>query len=380
MRHDEPTHEFRTQLRESLSRLMQRQYDFESRQRFRREAPGYSTEAWAAYAELGLLALGVSEEGGGLGGGLGDLGAALDVLGGALALEPLLPSVVFGARLIDRFGSPQQKALWAPGLLSGACIASLAHIESEGRYGLGVRATTARRDGAHWVLDGSKQAVEGGGAAGLLVVSARMDGGGTGLFLVEADAPGVTRTAGQAFDGLGLSEVGLDSVRLDPDALLGGMTDAAAVLDRAVDEAAALQCADAVGAMRAANALTLDYVRTRKQFGGPIGGFQALQHRLVDMKIAEALAEAITQVALNALDAEATDSGWRVSAAKVRCGQSARLIAQETVQMHGGMGLAEEYPAAHFFARLGLFERRWGDGDHHLLRYAEATGADVKAT
>ncbi len=370
MTHDDSAQDLRTQLRESLSRLMERHYSFESRQHFRRASPGYSTEAWAAYAELGLMGLSVSEEADGLGGGLVDLAVALNALGGALALEPLLPSVVFGARLIDAAGTAEQKAAWLPSLMSGDLIAGLAHAESDGRYGLRVQKTTARSDGDGWVISGSKRNVEGGDAAGLLVTSALLEGGGTALFLIEADSPGVNRHGKRAFDGVGMADIEFDDVKLGAGALLGGLKDATAALERALDEAAALQCADAVGAMRAANALTLDYVRTRKQFGTAIGNFQALQHRLVDMKIAEALADAITQQTLVALDQGRPDAARLVSAAKVRSNASARLIAQETVQMHGGMGLTEEYPAAHFFARLGLFERRWGDADHHLARFS----------
>lgn len=371
MMHDDSAHDMRAQLRESLSRLMERHYAFESRQQFRRASPGYSTEAWAAYAELGLLGLAVSEGADGLGGGLVDLAVAMTAMGGALALEPLLPSVVFGARLIDHLGTAEQKTAWLPGLMSGDLIASLAHGESDGRYGLAVHGTRARREGDGWILTGSKRAVEGGDAAGLLVTSALIEGGGAGLFLVASDAPGVSVRGRRAFDGVGVADVDFKDVKLGADGLLGGATDAAAALAWALDEATALQCADAVGAMRAANALTLDYVCTRKQFGSAIGNFQALQHRLVDMKIAETLASALTQQALVALDERRPDAARLVSAAKVRANGSARLVAQEVVQMHGGMGLTEEYPAAHYFARLGLFERRWGDADHHLARFAE---------
>ena len=372
MTQDDATQDLRTQLRESLARLMQRHYAFENREQFRRASSGYSAQAWAAYGDLGLLGLSVSEDAEGLGGGLGDLAVAMDAMGSALALEPLLPSVVFGARLLDRLGTEEQKAAWLPSLMSGEHIAALAHAEREGRYELDVRETIARADGAGWMLTGSKRAVEGGAAAGLLVTSASMEGGATALFLVEADAPGVTRRARRAFDGAGVADVDFSEVKLEARALLGGVADAAAALAWALDEATALQCADAVGAMRAANALTLDYVRTRKQFGTAIGNFQALQHRLVDMKIAEVQARALTQQALVALDERRADAARLVSAAKVRSNLSARLIAQEVVQMHGGMGLTEEYPAAHYFARLGLFERRWGDADHHLVRFSAA--------
>ncbi|MFN3535891.1 MAG: acyl-CoA dehydrogenase family protein [Brevundimonas sp.] len=369
----DPGH-LRGQLGEAVATMLDRQYSFEQRQQYREDPHGYSHDVWRAYAELGLLGLGVSEEHGGFGGGLQDMGVVFERLGAALNLEPLLTTIVFGGRLIDAAGSPEQKAAWLPPLVSGDLVVALAHDEPQSRYGSMSVRTAARSSSRGWVLSGEKRLVAGGDAAGLLVVSSLTQGEAgqeeLALWLINPEAEGVRRRRRQSFDGGGLADIILDEVHLGPGDRLGG-NGARSHLEHALDEATALQCADAVGAMAAANSLSVDYARTRTQFGAPIGSFQALQHRLVDMVIAEKMAAAMTEAALSALDRGRSDAAQLVSAAKVCVGQSARLVGQETVQMHGGMGLADEYPAAHYFARLGLFERRWGDADHHITRFAE---------
>lgn len=366
--------DIQSMLRDSLAKILERHYDFEARQAFRRQAPGYSPEAWSDYAALGLLSLGVDEADGGAGGDLTDLALVCTQMGEVMTLEPFIPTVVFGARLIASAGSEAQKDRWLSSVLAGELKVALAHGERESRYGAQVVRTVARREGDGFILDGEKRVSEGGDAAGLLVVSALLSGEGEeariALFLVEPDAVGVERRVYRAFDGQGAADVVFSKVRLSADALLGGQPDGLEALEKALDEAGVLQCADAVGAMRAANALTRDYVGVRKQFGATIGSFQVLQHRLVDMAVAEAMAAAITGAAVSTIEAPPKARARAVSAAKVRVGESARMIGQQSVQLHGGMGLTEEYPASHYFARLGLFERRWGDADHHLKRFS----------
>lgn len=371
---DDTLNDIQSMLRDSLSKVMERHYDFETRQTFRRQAPGYSVEAWDAYASLGLMSLGVDEELGGAGGGLADLALICAQMGQAMTLEPYIPTMVFGARLIAAAGSPEQRALWLPRVLAGELKVALAHGERDSRYGAQAMQTTARREGDGFVLTGDKRVSEGADAAGLLVVSAMATGEDgqvrPALFLVDAEAEGVQRRAHRAFDGQGAADVVLNDVKAPASALLGGQLDGLEALEKALDEAVVLQCADAVGAMRGANALTCEYVGVRKQFGAAIGSFQVVQHRLVDMAVAEAIAAAIVGAAVSAMEASPKVRARAVSAAKVRAGEAARMIGQQSVQLHGGMGLAEEYPASHYFARLGLFERRWGDADHHLKRFS----------
>ena len=234
-----------------------------------------------------------------------------------------------------------------------------------GELGAGIDAR-ATREGDGWRLKGHKAVVAGGDAADLLIVSAREEEE-TALFLVQADT--ATRRAYRCFDWTGAADFELDLL-LPAEAKLGGDAGGEA-LARALDEATALASADAVGAIRAANRLTFDYTRTRRQFGMPIGNFQVLQHRMVDMAIAEEMAGPIVAAAVAACDfADAVGRARAVSAAKVRAGESARYVGQQGVQLHGGMGLTEEYPASHCFARLGLFERAHGCHEDHLERFA----------
>jgi len=370
--------EFQAMLRDSLDKALARHYGFEQRQALRRARTGFSHAAWRAYADLGLFALSVPEERGGLGGSFADLGVVAEALGGALALEPVLPGIVFGSRLIADAGSPAQRSALLPALLAGECKAALAHDEPTTRYRLDRVESRAIRSGDGYRLNGGKCVSIGGGDADLLVVSAHLDGhADLSLFLVPAGARGVTRKAYLSFEGGGVADVVLDDVQLDKDALLGPAHGGTALLGAAMAEAVALDCMDAIGAMRAAFALTHEHVRTRRQFGATIGSFQVVQHRLVDMATALEMAAAIAGEALRlATHIDPATRDRAVSAAKVRVAESARFIGQQTVQLHGGMGLAEEYPAAHHFARLGMFMQRWGDSDHHLRRFAALMETD----
>lgn len=359
-------------LRDSLGKVLERHYGFEQREKFRKTDVGYSPEAWSAYAELGLLSLGVDEDEGGAGGDLSDLGLICQQLGAALTLEPFISTVVFGSRLLARHGTTSQKAQWLGNVLSGATAVALAHGEGQNRYNIGNVEAVARRTEQGFVLDGAKRVSEGADVAGLFVVSARIEGeAGLGLFLVSSSAQGVDRRCYRTFDGQGAADLTFAKVELGRDSLLADAHEAETILARAIDEATLLHCADAVGAMRAANSLTFEYANVRKQFGVTIGSFQALQHRMVDMAVAGEMANAITAAALSSIDASDASRSRAVSAAKVRVGESARMIGQQVIQLHGGMGLTQEYPASHYFARLGQFERRWGDADHHLNRYAK---------
>jgi len=360
--------EIRALLRQSLGTVLARYYSFEQRRAAHESPAGHSTAAWAAYADLGLLALGLPEAHGGLPAGLADIAMAAESMGAALTLEPYRPTMI-AARLLAAAGTPAQQAAWLPAIAAGNAKAALAHEEARWSLDSPVR-TLARPEGNGWRLRGGKKVVAGGAGAHVFIVSAAMEDGGIALFLVPA-AEAAARSY-RCFDWTDAADLELDVI-VPADARLDG---GAAELDRALDEATALACADALGAIRAVNRLTRDYTATRKQFGRPIGAFQVLQHRMVDMAIAEELAGPITGAAIEAcerLDPRARARA--VSSAKVRVGDSARYVGQQGVQIHGGMGLAEEYPAAHHFARLGLFERAHGDRDDHLQRFAALTPA-----
>ena len=358
-------------LRASLEKLLAGHYGFEQRQALRKSAT-WSEGAWRDYAELGLFGLGIDEANGGIGGSLEDLGIVAEAMGAALALDPFIPNMAFGARLMAAAGTDAQKAALLPQIVAGRLRVALAHEERHSRYDLNIADCAAVAEQGGYRLSGRKIVSIGADAADLLMVSARPAGQPSlSLFLVPADSPGLTRRNYATFDGTGAADVTLEDVRVPADALLGGQNEGPALLAQAVAEAVALDCMNAVGAMRAANALTLEHVRTRRQFGVAIGSFQVVQHRLVDMAIAQEMAAAIAAAAVTAAAHAAPEARDRqVSAAKVRVAESARFVAQQTVQLHGGMGLTEDYPASHYFARLGMFERRWGDSEYYLQRFA----------
>jgi pimeloyl-CoA dehydrogenase small subunit len=367
-------------LRESVERLMSDRYDFEQRRAYARAPEGWSGEVWAQYAEMGLLGLPFAEAEGGFGGGPVELMIVMEAFGRGLILEPYLASVVLAGGLLRHAASAGQRAALLPALIAGERRLAFAHAERQARYHLADVATTAKREGGRWRLDGEKSLVLHGDSAQQLIVSARVSGGrrdreGIGLFLLDANAAGVRRRGYPTQDGLRAAEIGLDGVEATA---LGEPGTALPAIERVVDEAIAALCAEAVGAMAALHALTLDYLKTRKQFGRAIGEFQVLQHRAVDMFVA--LEQARSMAMFAAMMAGEADAGARhraIAAAKVQIGRSGRTIGQEAIQLHGGIGMTMEYKAGHYFKRLTMIDLLFGDTDTHLAALAEAGGLMV---
>ena len=358
-------------LADSVRKYLGNAYDFEARKKLIASESGISQAAWTTFAEMGLTAIPFAQADGGFGGGAVDLMAAMEAFGEALVVEPLLEHVGLAARLVARTGTAAQRAALLAPLIDGSRKAAFAYLERGRRYALEPATTTASRSGAGWKLDGEKLVVFGAPAADVLVVSART-GAGTSLFVVDRGAPGVGLRSYRTVDGQRAGDLVLSGVVVGADALLGADGTALPAIEEAVDFATALVCADAVGAMKYANDATLEYLKTRKQFGVPIGGFQALQHRMVDMFIECEQARSMAILAACRIDA-ATDTKERmraVSAAKVRIADAARKVSQEAIQLHGGMGMTEEMKVSHTFRRLTTIAQRFGDADHHLERYA----------
>ena len=361
-------------LRDSVTRLLGDHYDFEMRSRHRREPDGFSRTMWRRYAELGLLGLPFAEEDGGSGGGLVETMIVMEALGGALALEPYLATVVVGGNAL-RLGG--QTAL-LPKIAAGELLLAFAQAEPQARYELADVATTVRPDGSGFILDGMKTLVLHGDSADKFVVSARLSGqrrdqAGLGLFLVDAKADGVSRRGYPTLDGQRAAEVTLAKVRVEQDAVIGEPGNAFPLIARVTDIAMAALAAEAVGCMTAMQELTVEYLKTRKQFGVPIGNFQVLQHRCADMLIA--LEQARSMAMLAAMMAEEPDAAERrkaISAAKVQIGRSGRLIGKEAVQLHGGIGMTDEYKVGHYFKRVTVIDTLFGDADHHLAVLARA--------
>jgi len=333
-------------LADSVRRYLAKSYDFESRKKIV-AGQGWSPEAWAQFAEMGLMGLPLSAEHGGFGGGAVDLMGVMEAFGEALVVEPYLP-LVLAARLHE-----------LPGVVEGKTKLALAHSEKGARFSIDAVKTRASKKGAGWVLDGEKAAIIGAPVADHLVVSAR-DESGIALFLVDIGK--VSLQAYRTMDERLAADVvmrGAEAKRID-----GGRKE----LEETIDFGTALVCAEAVGAMKFACDTTLEYLKTRKQFGVPIGAFQALQHRMVEMFIS--LEQARSMACLAASKADAGSDPRAISAAKIKIADAARHIGQEAVQLHGGMGMTEELKISHAFRRLTVLAREFGDADHHLARFA----------
>jgi pimeloyl-CoA dehydrogenase small subunit len=368
-------------LADSVGRLVSDAYgDFEKRKSYRAMPQGYAPENWAAFAEMGLLALPFSEAEGGFGGGPVETMIVMEAFGRGLVVEPFLATVVLGAGLVWRAGDAAQRAAIIPAVAEGRLTLALAHQERQARHDLHDVATSATRDGAEWVLQGAKGVVLGGDSAGRLIVSARTAGArrdrsGVSLFLLDPATPGVTRRGYATQDGLRAAEIVLEAVRLPAAALLGEEGAALPLIELVVDEAIAALCAEALGAMETLRDLTVDYLKQRQQFGQPIGNFQALQHRAADMLVATEQARSMAMYA--AMMVQQPDAAARrtaLSAAKALVGRLADQLGKEAVQLHGGIAMTEEYKAGHYFKRLSILAGLFGDVDHHLRQVVAAGG------
>ena len=358
-------------LQDTLRRFIARDYPFEHRRALAKSADGFDRAAWKTYADFGILALPFPEDFGGLNGSAVDTMLVMEMLGRGLALEPYVPTVVLCGGLIRDAGSAAQKEALLPAIAGGELMLALAHFEPGARYELDRVATTATAAGSDWQLDGAKAVVLGAPSADKLIVSAR-DGKGLSLFLVDARAPGVSLRAYPTQDGARAADVRLAGVQVGADALIGTTGGALPAIERAIDYANAALCAEAVGIMSALNEVTLEYLKTRKQFGVPIGKFQALQHRMADMVIATEQARSMATLAAVRVDStEVAERSRSVAAAKAYVTQSARLVGQQAVQLHGGMGVVDELNVAHYFKRLTMIGMSFGDADYHLGRFSD---------
>ena len=367
-------------LAESVRRFVAQDYSFEARRRILATPEGQSAAVWKTLAELGLLGLPIDPEHGGFGGRAVDMMSTMEAIGEALMVEPYLATVGLGARMITLAGSDDQKALILPAIVEGSLRLAFAHVEADSRYDPSRVATAARREGAGYVLEGEKRVVLHAPGADRLIVAARTSGGtddrdGISLFLVDPRAPGVKMHRYRTVDALPGADIELRGARVTADDRLGPEGAAIEAIEAGLDFATALVCAEAVGAIRYANEATLEYLKTRRQFGVPIGSFQALQHRMVDMAISLEQARSMATLACARVDTE-TDANERrrlVSAAKVRIADACRHVGHESVQLHGGMGMSDELKVSHTFRRLAMIAQQFGDADHHLERFARCS-------
>lgn len=359
-------------LAETAARYLRERYPLELRHANAARAEGFSPAQWREMAELGLVAALLPPEAGGLGGAGADIALVFEHLGRALVVEPFLATGVLGATPLWRLGGPEAGAL-LESAAAGATLLALAHGEPEGRYAPAHVATTAREGAAGWRLAGRKAVVLNGDAAARLVVSARVSGAltdedGLALFLVEAGAPGLTRRGYGTVEGGRAAEITLEDC---PAAPLGAPGTAFPVIEEVLARACLALSAEVLGLAETAKGITLEHMRTRKQFGRPIGQFQALQHRMVEMVLEIEQLRSAVMLAAARLGAPRRERERAVSAAKNLAGRVGRLVAEECIQIHGGIGMTWEHALPHYAKRLVMIDHLFGDSDHHLARFRD---------
>lgn len=365
-------------LLDTTRRFIAKNYGFEARRRIAKQSPdGFSREVWQGLADIGLLSLNVPEEDGGLGGSAIDTMLAMNAIGEGLLLEPYLASAVLATKTIAALGNAEQRANLLPALAAGETIAVLAHDEPGTRFDWRAVATRAWPIGDGYVLTGHKSVIPHGASADILLVTARIETAATAgehgtlaVFAVPREAAGLRRTSYATVDGVRAADLWLEQLFVSADALLDA--DSEARLGAVLDAGLAAACAEAVGALDKLLAATVEYARNRKQFGAPIGKFQALQHRMADMVLHIEQARSMSYLAaVRCAGNDAAERRRAMSAAKVVVGQACRFVGQQAVQLHGGMGVTDELDVSHYFKRLMAIELQFGSTDHHLQSFAD---------
>ncbi|HEY3845814.1 MAG TPA: acyl-CoA dehydrogenase family protein [Acetobacteraceae bacterium] len=367
-------------LQDSITRLMGDRYAFEQRKNYLKAPEGFSTALWSQYAELGLLGLPFAEEYGGFGGGAQEIMLVMQAFGRALILEPFLATVVLSGAALRVAGSDAQKSAMLPAIAEGRMKLAFAHSERQARYDLTDVVTTAKRGSGGWMLDGAKSVVVHGDAADRLVLSARTSGDrydadGITLFLVDTTAPGLARRGYATRDEQRAADVALSNVTVADGDVLGEVGKGFSIVQRIVEAGVAATAAEAIGAMEAMHSMTLEYSKTREQFGKPIGSYQVVQHRLADMFMTMEQGRSMAMLATMMVEQpDAAERARKIAMAKVGVGQAGRYVSQSAIQMHGGIGMTEEYAVGHYFRRCMVIERLFGDPAYYLQKLADEVG------
>ena len=369
--------EEQTLLRNSVQGLLAAKYDFDTRRKIVKSADGMSKEVWAQFAEMGLLAAPFSEEQGGFGGGAIETMIVLEEMGRNLVVEPYVETVVIAGGFLREGGDADQQAAHIPGIVDGSTIWAFAYAEPQGRYNLADLVTTAKKDGAGYTINGYKAVVLGAPWAQKLIVTARTSGGqrdrdGVSVFIVDKNAAGVSTRDYPTVDGRRASEITFENVKVGADALIGAEGKGLPLVEKITDQAIAAISAEAVGCMGELNKATVEYCKTRKQFGVPIGKFQVLQHRMVDMFMAYEQSVSMTYMVNLKLEENEAERIKAAAGAKVQIGKAGRFVGQQAVQLHGGMGMTDELNVGHYFKRLTMIDTQFGNVDHQLKRYSNA--------
>ncbi|PTB18874.1 acyl-CoA dehydrogenase [Trinickia symbiotica] len=368
--------EEQSMLKDGVDRYLQQEYGFEARRRIAAGEEGFSRERWRDYAELGWLGLTLPEDVGGLGCSFVEVAILMEAFGRAMVLEPVVQTALLCATILERGDAKEKREALLPAVIEGKLLLSLADSEAGSRYKLGAHAQThARKTGSGYLINGAKTLVVAGASADYLLVTAQIEGmpQGAGVFLIERRAAGVTCRPYRLLDGSRAADIDLRNVELADDALIVGPERALDVLKQATQLAILASVAESLGMMEAVMAITSDYIKGRSQFGQPIGKFQALQHRMAEMFVATQEARSMLYCGIAHLDRPADERGRVVSAAKAVAGRANRFVCAQGIQLHGGMGLTEEYPVGHYFRKMTMMEKMFGDIDFHLGRLAASS-------
>jgi alkylation response protein AidB-like acyl-CoA dehydrogenase len=363
-------------LQDSVERFLEKNFSFEQHRRLIADRQAMSPELWQGLASLGVLGVPFSDAHGGFGGGGVETMLVMQALGRSLALEPYLATVVLAGGCVDLGAADWQKKILIPKIIDGSMLLAFAHSEADARFDLGYVGTRALRDGNNFILEGAKTLVLHGSVAEKFVVSARTSGNpgdrhGVTLFIVEADEENIGGQEYPLFDGTRALDLQLDGVRVGPESVLGTLDGALPLIEAVADRAMAALCAEAVGAMAALHATTVEYLKTRQQFGQPIGRFQALQHRAVDMLMQLEQARSMAILAASRVDSpNVAERRKAIAAAKEMIGRAGRYVGQQAIQLHGGMGMTDELDASHYFKRLTAIDILFGNAAFQRARFA----------
>ena len=367
-------------VRDSIARFVQDDYDWDTRKAIVASEKGLSADNWKLFAELGWLSIPFAEEHGGFGGNIVDLSVVMEELGKGLVVEPYFPTVVLFGGLIARAGNDAQQAEWLPRVIGGDVLGGFAYVERQSRFALHDCLTTATPSGDGFVLNGEKVVVFNGEQADHLVVLARTSGEqsdqtGLSLFIVDASAAGIDKMNYPMMDGQRVANVTFKDVALPADALLGEEGQALALVEALVDEAIIALASEAVGIMGVLNSKTLEYAKTREQFGVAIGSYQALQHRMVDTMMAYEQCKSLLFKALCEYKQDPAMAAETIHALKVLIDRNAKHVFGEAIQIHGGMGMTDELDIGHYAKRLMMINTTFGDANFHRNRFVETAFA-----
>lgn len=362
-------------LQDSITRFVQNDYDFYDRAKLVKSELGFSADHWKLFAELGWLMVPFTEDDGGLGGSAADLMVVMEEFGKGLVIEPFLATAIIGGGLISKAGNTQQKETLIGAIMDGSLQLAFAYAEPNSRYDLAYVATSADKTSGGYVLNGHKAVVLNAPVANKIIVSARTSGDtnnkdGISLFILDADSEGVDIQSYRTQDGGRAAEVRLNNVNVTTENLLGTEGSALPTIEAILDRATLAVCAEAVGAMEIATAKTVEYTKTRKQFGTSISKFQALQHRMADMFIEQQQAKSIVLMAALKIDEGGIEASKAVAAMKSLVGRASRKVGQETIQIHGGIGVTDELDIGHYFKRMTMIDLMFGNSDYQTQRFS----------